>query len=414
MQAAEAEAHPALRRLDGGEGEALRRRRRGPSAMQGGLDGDRAEHLPRLPGPPFRRRRRWRDGGGGGRHARRDRRRRAGRAGAGARAWRATACAAWCSRPTTRSASAAARPASRAAAWRSSSGSARCRPSSPRAWPGPAGAASTRPRRCSASQMPHDERQKLPPMINLQQYYIEQYLLDAIDAAAGAPGRSTCAGAARSPASRRAPTASRLDGRNARGRLRAARPTGWSRCDGGQSFVRKALGLPLDGTAYEGRYVIIDIHLPSRPSDRAPRLVRPAVEPRLDRADAPPARRHLAHRLPAARRRGHRGGAAAGDACARVRAEHLEAIGEGHLPWRADLDSVYRAGAMTLQSYRHGRVLFAGNAAHCDADLRRARPELRLRRRRQPRLEARRGGARAGAAIALLDSYSRGAGFAAF
>ncbi len=26
--------------------------------------------------------------------------------------------------------------------------------------------------------------------------------------------------------------------------------------------------------------------------------------------------------------------------------------------------SVYRAGAMTLESYRHGRVLFAGNAAH--------------------------------------------------
>ena len=31
-------------------------------------------------------------------------------------------------------------------------------------------------------EMPHDERQKLPPMINLEQYYIEQYLLDAIDA----------------------------------------------------------------------------------------------------------------------------------------------------------------------------------------------------------------------------------------
>jgi 3-(3-hydroxy-phenyl)propionate hydroxylase len=27
--------------------------------------------------------------------------------------------------------------------------------------------------------MPHDENQKLPPMINLQQYYIEQFLVDA-------------------------------------------------------------------------------------------------------------------------------------------------------------------------------------------------------------------------------------------
>ena len=29
-------------------------------------------------------------------------------------------------------------------------------------------------------EMPHDEQQKLPPMINLEQYYIEQYLLDEI------------------------------------------------------------------------------------------------------------------------------------------------------------------------------------------------------------------------------------------
>ena len=43
---------------------------------------------------------------------------------------------------------------------------------------------------------------------------------------------------------------------------------------------------------------------------------------------------------------------------------HLDAIGEGHLPWKTVWTSVYRAGAMTLRSYRHGRVLFAGNAAH--------------------------------------------------
>jgi 3-(3-hydroxy-phenyl)propionate hydroxylase len=43
---------------------------------------------------------------------------------------------------------------------------------------------------------------------------------------------------------------------------------------------------------------------------------------------------------------------------------HLDAIGEGHLPWQPAWSSVYRAGAMTLQRYRHGRVLLAGNAAH--------------------------------------------------
>jgi len=43
---------------------------------------------------------------------------------------------------------------------------------------------------------------------------------------------------------------------------------------------------------------------------------------------------------------------------------HLDAIGEGHLPWHTVWTSVYRAGAMTLASYRHDRVVFAGNAAH--------------------------------------------------
>ena len=29
--------------------------------------------------------------------------------------------------------------------------------------------------------MPHDENQKLPPMVNIEQYYIEQFLLDAAE-----------------------------------------------------------------------------------------------------------------------------------------------------------------------------------------------------------------------------------------
>src|SRR5690606_18229276 len=36
----------------------------------------------------------------------------------------------------------------------------------------------------------------------------------------------------------------------------------------------------------------------------------------------------------------------------------------GHLPWETIWTSIYRAGAMTLESYRHGRLFFAGNAAH--------------------------------------------------
>ncbi|CAN5815130.1 hypothetical protein BH11PSE13_BH11PSE13_20920 [soil metagenome] len=52
------------------------------------------------------------------------------------------------------------------------------------------------------------------------------------------------------------------------------------------------------------------------------------------------------------------------DAVAQFVQRHLDAIGEGHLPWKTVWTSVYRAGAMTLADYRHGRILFAGNAAH--------------------------------------------------
>ena len=39
--------------------------------------------------------------------------------------------------------------------------------------------------------------------------------------------------------------------------------------DGGRSFVRESLGLKLQGTTYEGRYVIVDIRLRSqRPAER--------------------------------------------------------------------------------------------------------------------------------------------------
>ena len=90
------------------------------------------------------------------------------------------------------------------------------------------------------------------------------------------------------------------------GRLHAARRLAGRPATAAGASCAKTLGLQLEGTSYEGRYVIVDIELQERPPDRAAGLVRPAVQPGLDRADAQAAGRHLAHRLPAARRRGHR------------------------------------------------------------------------------------------------------------
>jgi 3-(3-hydroxy-phenyl)propionate hydroxylase len=212
-------------------------------------------------------------------------------------------------------------------------------------------------------EMPHDERQKLPPMINLEQYYIERYLLDEIERRnAAAPGLIDLRWAAELTGLAEDGDGVLLDVRHPEGSYRLQAQ--WlAACDGGQSFVRKALGLALEGTAYEGRYVIIDIELHStHPTER-----RAWFDPPWN-----PGSTVLMHRQPDDIWRIDyqlRAGQSTEEALEPAAVtefvqRHLDAIGEGHLPWKTVWTSVYRAGAMTLASYRHGRVLFAGNAAH--------------------------------------------------
>ena len=98
--------------------------------------------------------------------------------------------------------------------------------------------------------MPHDDTQKLPPMINLEQYYIEQYLLEAIVRRnETTPGLIDIRWGTELVALAQGDDGVTLDVRNAQGAyvLHGA----WlAACDGGQSFVRKALGLALEGTGY--------------------------------------------------------------------------------------------------------------------------------------------------------------------
>jgi 3-(3-hydroxy-phenyl)propionate hydroxylase len=205
--------------------------------------------------------------------------------------------------------------------------------------------------------MPHDAQQRLPPMINIQQYYFEDELLKVLPA-----DKVQLLWATRVDAievHERGATLS-LTNAHGRGTLRAD----WVvACDGGQSFVRKALGLELQGTAYAGRYVIVDIELPSlHPTER-----RAWFDPPWHRGATV-----LMHRQPDdlwridwQLRHGDNTEEAMKPENVRTFIQrHLDAIGEGHLPWQPAWSSIYRAGAMTLQRYRHGRVLFAGNAAH--------------------------------------------------
>jgi 3-(3-hydroxy-phenyl)propionate hydroxylase len=211
--------------------------------------------------------------------------------------------------------------------------------------------------------MPVYEGQRLPPMINLQQYYIEDALLAAVARAnVTGPAHIDIRWATSVDALQAGADGVSLGLVNAlgRGTLRAD----WVvACDGGQSFVRNSLGLQLEGTAYTGRYVIVDIELPSKhPTER-----RAWFDPPWHRGATV-----LMHRQPDDLWRIDwqlRHGDSTEEALKpeNVRAfvqSHLDAIGEGHLPWKPAWSSVYRAGAMTLASYRHGRILFAGNAAH--------------------------------------------------
>jgi 3-(3-hydroxy-phenyl)propionate hydroxylase len=222
--------------------------------------------------------------------------------------------------------------------------------------------------------MPEYPGQRLPPMINLQQYYIEDALLAAVhDINAERPGtidvlwattveamETSAMGVSLGLVNDAPAGASACAGSPRRGSLHAD----WVlACDGGQSFVRSALGLSLQGAAYTGRYAIVDILLPSGHATER----RAWFDPPWYRGGT-----ILMHRQPDDLWRIDwqlRPGQSSEEALQpdKVRAfvqSHLDAIGEGQLPWQPVWSSIYRAGAMTLGSYRHGRILFAGNAAH--------------------------------------------------
>lgn len=212
-------------------------------------------------------------------------------------------------------------------------------------------------------EMPNDPWEKLPPMINLQQYYIEHFLLGAIERVnAITPGMIEVRWGSRVSCVLAKDAEVEIDVESADCEYKT-RASWLVACDGGQSFVRKALGLDLKGTGYEGRYVIIDIELASD----APTERRAWFDPPWWRGST-----ILMHRQPDNIWRIDyqlRAGDSTEDALSPSRVQefvqtHLNAIGEGHRAWKPVWTSVYRAGAMTLDSYRHGRILFAGNAAH--------------------------------------------------
>lgn len=207
-------------------------------------------------------------------------------------------------------------------------------------------------------RMPSEPGERFAPMVNIQQYYLEAFAHEA--ALNGAEPADVRFGA-RVQAVRQ-----HADG------VVAVVETGegvvqvdaqWLvACDGGRSTVREQLGLRMEGTQYEGRYVIVDIV----------QKTKREVE-RLAWFDPPsnPGSTILMHRQPDDVWRIDYQIRDDEDPDEAVKPEnvlprvqsHLDMIGETE-PWRPLWISIYNAKCLTLQDYRHGRVLFAGDAAH--------------------------------------------------
>ena len=201
--------------------------------------------------------------------------------------------------------------------------------------------------------MPSEPTERFAPMVNIQQFYIEQFADDAAQPQVWWGSKVTHVN--------QQPGYVELtierDGAPVSVR------THWLvACDGGRSTVRDQLGLSLEGVQYEGRYVIVDIEQDTQR----------AVE-RLAWFDPPsnPGSTILMHRQPDNVWRIDYQVADDEDPVEAVKPEnvlprvksHLDMIGENS-PWKPLWISIYNAKCLTLPKYQYGRVFFAGDAAH--------------------------------------------------
>lgn len=207
-------------------------------------------------------------------------------------------------------------------------------------------------------EMPSEPTQRFAPMVNIQQFYVEEFAHRAAQAL-GAHARVQWA--SRVVAVRPQAHGVQVDVQTPEG-FHTVQAGYVVACDGGRSTVREQLGLQLEGTQYDGKYVIVDVV----------QKTRRAVE-RLAWFDPPsnPGSTILMHRQPDDvwridyQIRDDEDPAEAvkpDNVLPRVQS-HLAMIGETE-PWEPLWISIYNAKCLTLPSYRHGRVFFAGDAAH--------------------------------------------------
>ncbi|WP_163557834.1 FAD-dependent monooxygenase [Halomonas sp. NO4] len=207
-------------------------------------------------------------------------------------------------------------------------------------------------------RMPHSDQERFYPMVNLQQQYIEQFLIDkaAESDLIELRWQSVVTGVNQDEEGViLTVTTPEGDYRLQCDYLLAA--------DGARSVVRKAFDLPLHGEAYEGRYVIADVRLNSNfPTERRA----------FFHSRAMPDTTILVHKQPDdIWRIDYQLGPdedpeqAVEEANTRAKVALIlnEVLHEGD-DWELEWWSLYKAYTLALDDYRHGRVLFIGDSAH--------------------------------------------------
>ncbi len=205
--------------------------------------------------------------------------------------------------------------------------------------------------------LPHDADDRFLPGLNLQQQYIEEFLIDAVQ---------------RNPLIelRWASQVVGLEQNEDHATLRVDTPQGaydlraaWVvAADGGRSALRRILGLRMEGRAYAGNFVIADIRadlgLPTQ------RLC--FFDPEWN-----PGNNVLVHRQPEGIWRldfrlpeGETAEQALQPAVLADRVDKILAMVGRPVPWELDWATVYSASTLTLGEFVHGRVCFTGDAAH--------------------------------------------------
>ena len=203
-----------------------------------------------------------------------------------------------------------------------------------------------------------DDDDRFFPMINIQQQYMEEYLLDACNANPLIDFRW-------------GNKVVKVEQESNFARVTLDTPEGeytmeseWVvAADGGRSTIRTNMDLMMEGASYEGFFVIADIKID---------LPLPTERLAYFDPDWNPGNTILMHREPHGIWRvdyqlpaGETPEEALKPESLKKRIDaQLAMIGHAGAKWEMDWNSVYSARTLTLPDYVHGRVIFTGDAAH--------------------------------------------------